>query len=306
MIKNIKKLLVKYNGREVGVLSQISEEEIAFQYSQEWISGGFSISPFSLSLTREIYISRKKTFEGLFGVFYDSLPDGWGELLMARMLQKQGIDYATLSPLTKLTLVGNNGLGGLVYEPSQAEKQEFDVELDRLAKEAEELFNDGTTSEDFDKIYYLGGSSGGARPKAHIQDGGEEWIVKFPCRIDPVDVGEKEYRANAVAKKCGLRVNECKLFPSNYCKGYFGTKRFDRANGKRIHMISLSALLETTHRVPNLDYMHLFQVVAEICPQKEELYEAFARMCFNVFYQNKDDHGKNFSYRTTANREVSC
>ncbi len=296
MIKDVKKLFVKYNGREVGVLSQIDEEQIAFQYSQEWVRNGFSISPFSLPLTREIYINKKRTFDGLYGVFHDSLPDGWGELLMARMLQKQGIDYQSLSPLTKLTLVGNNGLGGLVYEPSQADKQEYGLELDSLAKQADELLSDGDISADFDKLFYYGGSSGGARPKAHIKDGEEEWIVKFPCRIDPVNIGEKEYQMNMHAKACGLSVNEFKLFPSNRCSGYFGAKRFDRKNGKRVHMLSLSSILETTHRVPNLDYMHLMQVVDEICVKKEDLYEAFARMCFNVFYGNKDDHGKNFAF----------
>ncbi len=296
MIKDIKKLFVKYNGREVGVLSQIDEEQIAFQYAREWVENGFSISPFSLPLSREIYINKKRVFDGLYGVFHDSLPDGWGELLMARMLQKQGIDYQSLSSLMKLTLVGGNGLGGLVYEPSQADKQKFGVELDNLAKQADELLNDGDISADFDKLFYYGGSSGGARPKAHIKDGDEEWIVKFPCRIDPINVGEKEYQMNVSAKECGLNVNEFKLFPSNRCSGYFGAKRFDRKGGERVHMISLSSILETTHRVPNLDYMHLMQVVDEICVKKEDLYEAFARMSFNVFYQNKDDHGKNFTF----------
>ncbi len=296
MIKDIKKLTVKYNGEEVGILSQIDGGEIAFQYSEEWVKSGFSISPFSLPLSREVYIQKKPTFQGLYGVFHDSLPNGWGELLMARMLQKQGIDYKAISPLTKLTLVGNNGLGGLTYEPSQAEKQEFGIELDNLAKQADEILNDGTTSSDFDKIFYLGGSSGGARPKAHIKEGDDEWIVKFPCRIDPVNVGEKEFETNLLAQKCGLNVNEFRLFPSKRCSGYFGAKRFDRKNGRRIHMISLSSILETTHRIPNLDYMHLLQVVDAICSSKEDVYEVYARMCFNVIFGNKDDHGKNFAF----------
>lgn len=97
------------------------------------------------------------------------------------------------------------------------------------------------------------------------------------------------------------------MFPSEKCTGYFGTKRFDRAYSntgdseilkeKRLHMVSLSALLETTHKIPNLDYMHLFQVIQEICVNpKEDMYETYRRMCFNVFYKNKDDHGKNFSF----------
>lgn len=63
-----------------------------------------------------------------------------------------------------------------------------------------------------------------------------------------------------------------------------------------MHMISLSSILETTHRISNLDYMHLFQVIKEICVDQEDLYEAYLRMCFNVFYGNRDDHGKNFAF----------
>ena len=61
-------------------------------------------------------------------------------------------------------------------------------------------------------------------------------------------------------------------------------------------MISLSSVLETSHRIPNLDYTHLLQVIEKICIDKEDLYEAFRRMCFNVFFGNKDDHGKNFAF----------
>ena len=109
---------------------------------------------------------------------------------------------------------------------------------------------------------------------------------------------------NFAAKRCGIDVNECKLFPSKICGGYFGAKRFDRQDGKRLHMLSLSSVLETTHRVPNLDYMHLFQVISIICGDMDDLYEAFRRMCFNVFYENKDDHGKNFSFLYDEKRHM--
>lgn len=163
---------------------------------------------------------------------------------------------------------------------------------------------DGDINVDLDTIYYLGGSSGGARPKAHIREGKEEWIVKFPCRIDSPESGRKELEMNFAAKRCGIDVNECKLFPSKVCSGYFGAKRFDRQDGKRLHMISLSSVLETTHRVPNLDYMHLFQVISVTCGDMDDLYEAFRRMCFNVFYENKDDHGKNFSFLYDEKRHM--
>jgi len=296
MIKEIKKLVVKYNNSTVGYLAEL-DGKIGFQYDDEWIDGGFSISPFSLPLERKIFINKKDTFSGLYGVFADSLPDGWGELLVRRMLSKSGINPDRLSPLTKLSLISGQGLGGLTYEPSQSETDyNALIELDEIAKEVKHILNDETDNQNLDTIYRLGGSSGGARPKAHIKINGEDWIVKFPCNYDPQNIGEKEYKANLLAKECGLNVNECKLLSSNICSGYFGAKRFDRNKGSRVHMVSLSSLLETTHRIPNLDYIHLLQVVQRICVDQSDMYEAFGRMCFNVLYGNKDDHGKNFAF----------
>ena len=293
----IKKLNVMYNDKLVGYLLETNDGRIAFQYDDEWIKHGFSISPFSLPLTNKVFINTKQTFDGLYGVFNDSLPDGWGELLVRRMLVKKGINPDSLSPIQKLTIISNNALGALTYEPNNPIENEtiVDINLDEIAKEANAILNHDNTN-NLDQIYMLGGSSGGARPKAHITIDNEEWIVKFPCYMDSKNIGKQEYTANKLAKKCGINVNDFKLFPSKICSGYFGVKRFDRKDNKRVHMISLSALLETTHRIPNLDYSHLFQVIQSICPDKGDIYEAYRRMCFNVFYNNRDDHGKNFSF----------
>ncbi len=296
MIADVKKVTVSYNDRIVGYLAQLDEKTIGFQYDDEWLKNGFSISPLSLPLRKEIFVSKSKHFDGLYGVFWDSLPDGWGELLVKRFLAKQGVNYDRLSPLTKLSLIGENGLGGFSYQPSQYEDGNRGLlDFDTLAREVEKILND-ENADDLDAVYRLGGSSGGARPKAHVRIDGEEWIVKFPCRIDPKNVGELEYKANVTARECGISVNEFFLFPSNLCSGYFGVKRFDRSDGKRIHMISLAAVLETTHRVPNLDYGYLLRVIERICGDKDDMYEAFRRMCFNVYYGNKDDHSKNFAF----------
>jgi len=297
MIKEVEKLTVKYNDRTVGYLAETNSHEIAFQYDAAWLADGFSISPFSLPLTAKIYINKKNTFNGLYGVFQDSLPEGWGALLQHRMLARQGINPDRLSPLTKLSLIRNNGLGALTYEPIQLDESEtFNIDLDKIASDAERIYEDIFADVHLDAIYKLGGSSGGARPKIHIKDKDGFWIVKFPCRIDFPNIGEKEFAANELAGRCGININEHKLFPSEICSGYFGAKRFDRTGNKRIHMISLSSLLETTHRLPNLDYMHLFQVIQSICVDKADLMEAFRRMCFNVLFGNRDDHGRNFAF----------
>ncbi|MCQ2104483.1 MAG: type II toxin-antitoxin system HipA family toxin [Fibrobacter sp.] len=292
----VKKLTVKYNGRVVGYLADLSGE-IGFQYDEGWLKDGFALSPFSLPLTNKVFVNHKKTFNGLYGVFADSLPDGWGELLFRRMLARQGFNADRVSPLTRLALVNDYGMGGLQYEPSFSEMstpERFD--LDMLAAEADKIWNDEMENVNLDEVYRLGGSSGGARPKAHIKVGEDCWIVKFPCSYDSRNAGKKEFEANKLARDAGINVNEFKLFPSKKYGGFFGAKRFDRDGTNRVHMVSLSSMLETSHRIPNLDYCHLFQVVQKICIDQSDMYEVFRRMAFNVFYGNKDDHGKNFAF----------
>ena len=297
MIKEVNKLSVKYNGKLVGTLIDFGNKRIAFQYDDEWIRNGFSISPLSLPLGKEIYTNPDKTFDGLYGVFNDSLPDGWGILLVKRMLAKQGISYERLNMLTKLSIISGDGLGALTYEPAFEETETgFDYDLDELAKQASIILEEKEEDVDLDKLFRLGGSSGGARPKAHLKINNEDWIVKFRSSYDPKTIATDEYNANNLAKQCGININEFDLFKGKSGTPYFGVKRFDRTDNKKVHMISLAAILETSHREYNLDYIHLFQVIEKICVDKSDLYEAYKRMCFNVFYGNKDDHGKNFSF----------
>lgn len=295
-IKEINEVVVRYNGLAVGYLVA-RNDVISFQYDLGWLKNGFSISPFSLPLKEGVFVNKKDTFDGLYGVFADSLPDGWGVLVMIRKLAKKGINYERLSPLTKLTLVGDKGKGALTYQPMQSDFKNELSDLDEIASYAADILADKRVNEEsLDSLCFMMGSSGGARPKAYIEIDGQEWIVKFPGQFDSKDAGKEEYIANELAKKCGLRVNECWLFPSKKCSGYFGALRFDRAKGRKIHMVSLSSLLETSFRLPNLDYLHLFKAIKSISSNHEDLYEAYGRMCFNVIYGNKDDHGNNFSF----------
>ncbi|MGN1227493.1 MAG: HipA N-terminal domain-containing protein, partial [Christensenellales bacterium] len=142
-IEKVGKLIVKYNGKVVGCLAELKDKRIAFQYNKEWIESGFSISPFSLPLTSDVFISEKECFGGLFGVFWDSLPDGWGELLVRRKLSSMGLNFDKLSALQKLSIIGKNGLGALEYEPSsELQVASAGCDLDEVAKEVEKILND--------------------------------------------------------------------------------------------------------------------------------------------------------------------
>ncbi len=94
---------------------------------------------------------------------------------------------------------------------------------------------------------------------------------------------------------------ESRLFPSEKCYGYFGTKRFDRKNGcgekKRIHMLTAAALLELDFEQPSLDYHSLMKLTQILTRDNEyDIKNMYKRMCFNVYAHNRDDHSKNFSF----------
>lgn len=247
-MKKIKSINVYYQDRKVGTLARYKEQLAAFEYDGEWLKNGFSISPFSLPLQSGVFIPKQDPFEGLFGVFSDSLPDGWGRLLVDRLMAKNGLQPSLLGNIERLAIVGNSGMGALCYKPNwQMDSTITDLDLDKIAEECNEIL-----------------------------------------RVDS-------------AEACGIEMAETRLFPSERCEGYFGTKRFDRdktEEGKeiRIHMLSASALLETSHRIPNLDYELLMKLTMKLTEDFSEIEKLYRRMCFNVFSHNRDDHSKNFSY----------
>ncbi len=295
-MKEINNLTVKYHDRLVGILAETKEGKGAFQYDREWLEEGFSINPLSLPLETKVFLPKTDALEGLFGVFADSLPDGWGRLLVDRMLLSRGRIPAEVRPVQRLGIVGSTGMGALEYYPELMQLGEREqIDFDQISGECRKILNE-EESENLDTLFMLGGSSGGARPKVLISVNGESWIVKFPSSYDRRTIGEEEYRYMECARKCGIAVPEVRLFPSEKGKGYFGVKRFDRASSGRIHMITASGLLETSHRIPNLDYNDLMKLIYILTKDNRELEEMYRRMCFNVYAHNRDDHSKNFSY----------
>ena len=301
-MNKIKSLQVFFNEKKVGTLALMKNNIVAFEYDNEWINNGFSISPFSLPLKKQVFIPKIDPFDGLYGVFSDSLPDGWGRLLVDRMLNSQNINPRQISQIDRLAIVGETGMGALSYKPEYnlLEDKDCQEDYDSLALSCKKILNT-EYSADLDNLFRLGGSSGGARPKILTKIDNEDWIIKFPSSLDDNNIGELEYLYSVCAKKCKIDVPETKLFPSKISPGYFGIKRFDRkklSTGaiRKLHMISVSGLLETSHRIPNLDYNDLMQLTLNLTKSFEEVEKLFRLMCFNVFSHNRDDHSKNFSF----------
>jgi len=293
-------LSVFYHGRKVGRIAQTADKLMAFEYESQWLSDGFSISPFKLPLEKRVFIAQREPFNGNFGVFNDSLPDGWGQLLIDRMLIKKGIDPLSVSNIYRLAIVGRSGMGALEYEPEERLTGNAQIcDLDILAREAREILNEKYNGSNLDDLAALGGSSGGARPKVLIKYKNEDWIVKFRADTDPKNIGKQEYCYMSAAIAAGLIVPQIKLFKNKY----FGVKRFDRKpSGEKVFMISAGALLDASHRFPALDYCSLMALTMELTRDFRETDKMFRLMCFNVFAHNRDDHCKNFSFLYDDNK----
>lgn len=290
-----------------------SKKIFFFKYAPEFIATQLQISPFKLPLSDKIVSTDNSPFNGLFGVFNDSLPDGWGKLLLDRSLLSKGYDLNSINPLDRLAYVGNNGMGALIYKPNFETVSEINqfLELDAIANEMHSVL-EGETTSIIDELYQLGGSSGGARPKImigynaitnHIIYGNEilplgyeHWIIKFPSTLDNKDIANIEFAYHLMAKKAGIEMAECKLFQGKKGNFYFGTKRFDRIKNKKLHMHSASGLLHYNFRLSNLDYGHLMDATFRL-ERNVLAYEKILKLAaFNLYSHNRDDHSKNFSF----------
>ncbi|GAB4195068.1 MAG: type II toxin-antitoxin system HipA family toxin [Wenzhouxiangellaceae bacterium] len=290
----------------------IRNRQIYFEYDPTFIDRGLDISPLRLPLKSGVSHFEHHLFEGLPGVFNDSLPDGWGRLLFDRFARLQSIVPAEITPLDRLAHVGQNGMGALVYQPDYSDHSEqAAINLDTLATQAQEVLR-GASDEVLAELIALNGSSAGARPKAlvginasrdHIihgtHDVAEEytpWLVKFPNTQDGLDAGAIEYVYALMAKEAGIIIPDTHLFPAKNGPGYFAIKRFDRDGNQRLHMHTACGLLHADFRIPSLDYEDLIALTSTLTRDVREAEKMYRLAVFNVLTHNRDDHSKNFSY----------
>jgi len=293
-----------------------------FEYEQSFLDSGLNISPLQLGLQGNLQIADRVPFGGLHGVFADSLPDGWGLLLMDRVFRQRNINIQTITPLDRLAYMGTRAMGALSYVPDTGE--ETDQALDRLSLSAladESLrILQGDSGDVLKVLAMAGGSPGGARPKVAIGlKGGDviagvddlpesytHWVVKFPAGASQEDVQEGliEYLYSILARKAGINFPETTLFPAENSPGFFGIKRFDRGEGNhRVHMHSLAGMINADFRLPDCDYETLLKATSVVTKHHQDACEVFRRMVFNIIMGNRDDHTKNFSYLMSAEGE---
>ncbi len=291
----------------------VQNRKIHFEYDKGFLGKKLEISPYKFPLQSGVQSFDLPFFDGLPGVFHDSLPDGWGRLILDRALRAKNISPESLTALDRLAHVGRFGMGAFVYEPDykDAPTLKDTLNLDALATQAQEIL-EGATNTVLEELIALNGSSAGARPKAMIgvnsnrskiihgvydlDDDFEHWLIKFPNTTDGPDCGAIEYVYAQMAKEAGIDMMETHLFPSKKSPGYFGTKRFDRQKNKRLHLHTAAGLLHANFRQPALDYTDLIKLTLFMTRDMSQAEKMFRLAVFNVLSHNRDDHGKNFSF----------
>lgn len=287
-----------------------------FEMNPEFLRLGIGLSPFHLKPETGLQAASLRPFAGLHGLFADSLPDGWGRLLMDRTFRQRGMSLDAITPLHRLAFIGSRAMGALSYVPNtEAGQSAADLlDLPAIGLEATRQYQ-GEAVEVLDEFVGHAAPSGGARPKMLIglSDAGDSivtgaedlpngyshWIAKFPTGNAPDDrsAGAIEHLFAKMARRAGIRMAETRLVPGQKDHAYFLTRRFDRLPGnRRLHVHSVAGLVHADFRVPDFDYLELLKLSDLLTKSHAEKVELFRRMVFNVVTGNRDDHTKNFAF----------
>ena len=292
------KLDVLYaGGGEEALVGQLVEREdgrVYFEYDGAWVNGQRELSPVYLpNETRGAVSSQTPMFGGLFGLFNDSLPDWWGEQLMRSFFGANGIPWRTVTALQKLGCQGMHGMGALGYQPDLGDgvfRDVLTVEIGELVQGAMELAH-GTAEKVVPGLVRSGLSPGGAQPKVllgfsgdlsevvagggELPDGFDSWMLKFD--LDPeMEVGKEEHAYALMASAAGVNMPETRLLETEGRRFHFLIKRFDREEGRRIHMHSYSGLTHTPVR-DTIDYDEVMNLVRVLTARETEVERMFRR-----------------------------
>ena len=322
---------VKMFGMNVGTVRWDSSYEVArFEYDAQFVGKGIEPSPLMMPVQQGRIYSfgnlNKETFNGLPGMLADSLPDTYGRALFDKWLTLTGRTVG--NSIETLCFLGQRCMGALEFEPATGPASaDMKIEIDSLvevAKEALSKKEEFGANLDIDRkaaiaeILRLGTSAGGQRAKAIIaynKDTGEVRSGQMPApegfdyyliKLDDVSAeagfketenfGRLEYSFSLLAKECGIEMTDCSLIEENG-RAHFLTKRFDRANGEKIHMQTLCGMAHYDFRLRRAySYEQAFNVMRRLRLPYSQAEEMFLRMVFNVVIRNQDDHTKNISF----------
>ncbi len=328
---------VRLWGRRIGAVS-IEEPGgfAAFQYDPQFLTSGIEIAPLVMPLAARIYTFPalpRAAFHGLPGLLADSLPDKFGNALIAAWLATEGRTSESFDAVERLCYVGTRGMGALEFAPATGPRlrRASRVRIDALVALASEVltqrggirgsFSAPQRRSALQDILRVGTSAGGARAKAIIAwnpethevrsgqvsapEGFGYWLLKFDGvggnrdkeLEDPQGYTVIEYAYSLMAHAAGIEMSECRLLEEGG-RRHFMTRRFDRtAGGGKLHMQSLAALAHLDFNAAGAhSYEQAFGVMKRLRLPMSAIEQQFRRMIFNVVARNQDDHVKNIAF----------
>ncbi|HMS99096.1 MAG TPA: type II toxin-antitoxin system HipA family toxin [Saprospiraceae bacterium] len=319
-------------GQSLGTAEWNSEKKSSiFQYSSQ-IIGKVEPSPIIMPTEARIFETNRDhaNFHDLPYLLSDSLPDDFGNAMMKAWLKQRDLSIDDISPVDRLTYVGNRGMGALQYLPiNYKADSNYKVDVGQLLEVAKRILEDkketsynGLDNDSLTDILRIGTSVGGARAKALIaikkdQDnkieeirpgdiiqppGYSYWLLKMDGANkqslgEGEGMGKIEFAYYKLAKEAGIEMAESILHEENN-RFHFLTKRFDRTdNGEKIHMQTFGSLTGIDYKIPKASsYEVLFRTMKRLQLPYNQYEQQYRRMLFNVIARNHDDHVKNFSF----------
>lgn len=320
-------------GTRIGIIHQdVSKAYAAFEYDKDFVNSGIELSPLRMPLSKNIYEFPAlvgEPFHGMPGLVADSLPDRFGNAVIEEWLMSLGKSLSGFTAIDRLCYTGKRGMGALEYVPANTDIKDIDenINVRKMVQFASDVLagresvslkaNDNLT---YSQLVQVGSSAGGARAKALIAwneetnevrsgqmqlgHGYDYWLMKFDNVLkngdhdleDQPEYTLIEYAYYLMAKAAGITMNECRIYHSEGdC--HFMTKRFDRENGRKLHMQSLGALAHISYQEPGIcGYELAAMYMREIGISYKEIEQFYRRMVFNCLAVNQDDHVKNISF----------
>lgn len=291
-------------------------------------TAAIEVDPVSLSLADRDAIRGQLLFPinglGEFGGIRDAAPDGWGRRVIEA---RRKVPANTLSEAEYLLEAGGDRVGALDVRPtlvSEAGPSASDLHSLEYVLQAAEAVDQGLpVPANLEAFLGAGPSAGGARPKASVRDEqGALWLAKFPARGDTFDVARAETCTLELARRCGLTVPEVRyLMVGN--KPVMLIRRFDRywapagelptpgvaphdsrpgaglVEGRVPFASGLTLVACSEFESPTKRYSDLSMAIRKyVHPPaiRAACEELFARMVFNIFVSNDDDHLRNHGF----------
>lgn len=278
----------------VGELNLVrSSQGVSLRYFPHWLEHGFELSE-DLPLIDQEFLPVERN--SAVGAVDDARPDRWGERVI-RFIDKP----ARLSLLEYLYFAGDDRFGALgvstspqQYLPRQLGPLPTLKEADRIHELVRKVQDNEPIPPELRRLVSPGATMGGARPKALLNIGGEQWVIKF-AHGDPVDTPLIEHATMTLARKAEIR--SASTMAVRLTVGHaVAIRRFDRQGSARRHCLSAAVALRAAG--DEYGYPELAQLLRRKGTVQENRYlrdmrELFRRMVFNILIDNTDDHEKN-------------